>query len=118
MSAEYSSVIKKYQEQGMFVPNVVEKIEHPGSKVMEHYMNTRLKQLILQCTAQCNLRCSYCAYSGIYNSNRSHTNQRMNFETAKKAIDFYLANSWATADAVITFYGGEPLLELELVRIL
>lgn len=113
---EQSPVIKKYQEFGMFKPNVVEKIEHPGTEIIEHYIKTRIKQLTLQVTQQCNLRCEYCVYSGIYNRNRTHSNQRMCLETAKKAIDFFLEQNGELSDVIIGFYGGEPLLEFELIK--
>jgi uncharacterized protein len=113
---EQSPVIKKYQEYGMFMPNVVKKIEHYGTEIIEQYLNTRMNQLTLQVTQQCNLRCEYCAYSGIYDNNRTHSNKRMSFETAKKAIDFFFERNSALADVTIGFYGGEPLLEFELIK--
>jgi uncharacterized protein len=116
LPAAQSPVIRKYQESGMFKPNVVEKIEHPGTNVIEQHLKTRMKQLILQVTQQCNLRCEYCVYSGIYDRNRTHSNQRMTFETAKKAIDFFLERSWELTEINISFYGGEPLLEFDLIK--
>jgi len=116
LSAEDSQVVGKYQEQGLFVPNVVEKIEHPGTAIIESYVNTRMEQLILQVTQQCNLRCGYCVYSGIYGRNRVHSNERMSWDTAKKAIDFFLKRSWAIPESTIGFYGGEPLLEFGLIK--
>lgn len=100
----------------MFKANVVEKIEHPGTEIIEHYIKTRIQQLTLQVTQQCNLRCDYCAYSGIYDRNRIHSKLRMSFETAKKAIDFFLERSVERLDIFVSFYGGEPLLEFELIK--
>lgn len=40
----------------------------------------------------------------------------MSFETAKRAIDFYLEHSIDRSWAAIGFYGGEPLLEFELIK--
>ena len=116
LAGEQSQVIKKYQESGLFVPNVVEKIEHPATAIIEQYMDTRMKQLTLQVTQQCNLRCEYCSYSGIYSGNRTHSSKRMSFETAKDAIDFFLKRSSALTEGTIGFYGGEPLLEFELIK--
>ena len=116
LPSEQSDVIKKYQASGLFIPNVVEKIEHPSTAILEQYMNTRIKQLTLQVTQQCNLRCEYCSFSGIYENWRTHASQRMSFETAKKAIDFYLERTSSLADIGIAFYGGEPLLEFELIK--
>ena len=40
----------------------------------------------------------------------------MDFETAKKAIDFYLKRSEKADQLALSFYGGEPLLEFELIK--
>lgn len=88
---------------------------HPALPMVEKYMEGNLKQLILQVTQNCNLRCQYCIYSGSY-INRTHTNKRMSFEMAKKAIDFYFSHNFNKDAAVISFYGGEPLLETELIK--
>lgn len=116
LSPEKSEVIKKYQKEGLFKPNVVKTLWHPQTRIMEHHAQKRLKQLILQVTQQCNLRCEYCAYSGIYEGNRTHADKKMSFETAKKTIDFFFEHSVENPDVVIGFYGGEPLLEFELIK--
>ena len=113
---EQSKVVKNYQDYGLFMPNIVDKIEHSGTAIIEQYLKTRMRQLTLQVTQQCNLRCEYCVYSGIYEHNRTHSNKRMNLETAQKAVDFFLARNSELAEVVIGFYGGEPLLEFDLIK--
>lgn len=107
--------LRRFVNNGLLRETAIEEIEHPESEnlrlLAEHYMGN----LILQVTQQCNLRCKYCAYSGNY-YNRSHTSARMDFETAKKAIDFYLARSDKADQLALSFYGGEPLLEFELIK--
>lgn len=90
-------------------------IEHPLTDKIESYVQNNLSLLILQVTQNCNLRCKYCVYSGSY-VNRIHTNKRMDFATAQKAIDFYYEHSKNIDIASISLYGGEPLLEYELIR--
>ena len=108
-------VLRRFVKSGLLRETAIEEIEHPETEnlhlLAEHYMGN----LILQVTQQCNLRCKYCAYSGNY-YNRSHTSNRMDFETAKKAIDFYLKRSEKADQLVLSFYGGEPLLEFELIK--
>lgn len=116
MSPVDSSVFQKYQQQGLFQENIVKKIQHPETDYLEHHMNNRLGQLTLQVTQQCNLRCSYCAYSGQYENNRTHSSKRMTLGLAKNAIDFYAARIIEKEEAIISFYGGEPLLEFELIK--
>jgi len=62
--------------------------------------------LYLHLTRDCNLRCRYC-YSG------KKTSEPMSFEIGKKAVDFFLDH---TDDLDIRFFGGEPLIEFELLR--
>lgn len=112
---EKSGVITKYQKEGMFLPNVVKKLYHPQTEIVEQNAERLLSQLILQVTQQCNLRCAYCAYSGIYEGNRVHSAHQMEFETAKKAIDFFFEHSVDKARVSVGFYGGEPLLEFDLI---
>jgi sulfatase maturation enzyme AslB (radical SAM superfamily) len=58
-------------------------------------------------TAGCNLRCSYC-----YQNDKK--NRRMSWETLRGALDLLLASRRPRLD--VLFLGGEPLLELELIR--
>ena len=116
ISPEQSAAVQRYQQYGLLMPNVVEKIEHPGTQIIEQYLENRMRQLTLQVTQQCNLRCKYCAYSGIYKNNRTHNSRRMNWDTAKKAIDFFFKRNKSLSDIVVGFYGGEPLLEFELMK--
>lgn len=90
-------------------------VEHSALNTVGEYMNGNLRQLILQVTQNCNLRCKYCVYSGSY-VNRTHTKKRMSFEIAKQAVDFYFAHNTNKDAGVISFYGGEPLLEMELIK--
>ena len=113
---EESSVVAKYQKQGLMMPNVVKVIRHPKMDIVEQYLKTRLKQLTLQVTQNCNLRCNYCAYSGLYSGNRRHGFRHMSWEAAKTAIDFFLARSHSLSEVTIGFYGGEALLEFGLIK--
>ncbi len=82
---------------------------------------SNVKILTLQITQNCNLRCSYCAFSGIYNSRRVHQPKRMSIITAKKAIDFFFktinlkSRTGNSEKIIIGFYGGEGLLEYETI---
>ncbi len=70
--------------------------------------------LLLEVTEQCNLDCSYCIYSEDYPHERNETPKTMSFETAKKAIDEIVPRS--NGNMLIGFYGGEPMLNMKLVR--
>lgn len=107
--------IEKYQKNGYLKENIVVEIKHPSTDYLEHYISKRMAQITLQVTQKCNLRCGYCVYSGNH-QNRSHSNRVMTFETAKKAIDLIASQSIELDEISIAFYGGEPLLEIELIK--
>jgi uncharacterized protein len=76
-----------------------------------------VQQIVLGVTESCNLRCEYCVYSGSYEAMRRHTETRMPWEVARKAIDHLFAHSGnAGVPPGIAFYGGEPLLEFALLQ--
>ena len=107
--------IKRLQSRGYLSNKRIEKIEHPMSKLIHSYLSCKLQSICLQVTQDCNLRCEYCVYSGGY-SNRTHNKQKMSFDTAKKAVDFLIANSTESDMVCIGFYGGEPLLNFEVIK--
>jgi len=110
-----NKVVKKYERLGIFVENPIEMIEHPDTDTLEFQANHLCRHLTLQVTQQCNLRCEYCAYSGIY-ENRVHSDRNMDWKTAKKAIDFFLLHSRDSQEIVLGFYGGESLLQFPLIK--
>lgn len=96
-------------------PNFDYEIKYPQSELIEDILKSCMRTITLQVTQNCNLRCKYCVYSGSY-ENRTHSNKRMDFETAKKTIDFLYEHSSLSESVGVGFYGGEPLLEIELLK--
>ena len=107
--------VKDLINQGYLKSNHVEESCNPITPYIHQYLDTKVCNLILQITQNCNLRCKYCAYSGSY-KNRIHSNKRMAFEVATKAIDFVVSHSEDAEQFYIGFYGGEPLLEFPLIK--
>lgn len=110
-----NSILSKMRDQGYLSNHRLSEIIHPEDELLEFTLSNKLNLLILQVTQQCNLRCKYCPYSGGF-YNREHANKKMNFETAKKAIDFYISHCSDNEAISVGFYGGEPLLEFELIK--
>lgn len=108
-------IIKKYQAKGYLLENQVREIEHPCTKYVECLLENNIEQITLQVTQRCNLRCSYCVYSGKFD-NRIHSTVDMSFDQAKAAIDFGLKRSNNSPIFSIGFYGGEPLLMFKLIQ--
>lgn len=108
----------EFQEQGFFSgKSPVKRISHPYADVLDVYMKRKVAKITLQVTQQCNFRCTYCIYSENHNlQQRNHSNRRMDFRVAKRAVDFLWEHSIDSSDVNIGFYGGEPLLNFDLVR--
>ena len=74
---------------------------------------TVVKALCLHIAHDCNLACRYCfAEEGEYHGRRA----LMSFEVGKKAIDFLIANSGSRRNLEVDFFGGEPLLNFQVVK--
>lgn len=112
---ESYEILKRIQSRGFCKNITIKSIDHPDSESMYRHLEENIENLTLQVTQNCNLRCDYCIYSGKYGT-RKHAPKRMDFETAKKGIDFLISHSTKSGLVNIGFYGGEPLLELELIK--
>ncbi len=74
---------------------------------------TVVKALCLHVAHTCNLNCSYCfASQGKYHGERA----LMSFEVGKQALDFLIANSGSRRNLEVDFFGGEPLMNWEVVK--
>ena len=72
-----------------------------------------VKALCLHIAHDCNLRCKYCfADTGEFHGRRG----MMTAEVGKKAIDFVIANSGTRKNIEIDYFGGEPLMNFEVVK--
>ncbi len=74
---------------------------------------TVVKALCLHIAHDCNLACKYCfAGEGEYHGDRS----LMSFEVGKKALDFLIENSGNRVNLEVDFFGGEPLMNFDVVK--
>jgi len=72
-----------------------------------------VKALCLHVAHTCNLNCSYCfASQGKYHGDRAI----MSFEVGKQALDFLMANSGTRTNLEVDFFGGEPLMNWDVVK--
>ena len=72
-----------------------------------------IKALCLHIAHTCNLNCSYCfASQGKYRGERA----LMSFEVGKRALDFLVENSAGRRNLEVDFFGGEPLMNFEVVK--
>ncbi|WP_313562016.1 Cys-rich peptide radical SAM maturase CcpM [Ruminiclostridium cellobioparum] len=112
---DVKDIIKNMIDNGFLSSNRIKAVVHPADELLEYYLDNKLRMITIQLTQQCNLRCKYCVYSGDY-INRTHSSKRMSFEIAKKGIDFLIGHSKDCDHISVGFYGGEPLLEFELLK--
>lgn len=74
---------------------------------------TVVKALCLHIAHDCNLACQYCfAEEGEYHGRRA----LMSYETGKQALDFLIANSGQRRNLEVDFFGGEPLMNFDVVK--
>ncbi|PXV89496.1 uncharacterized protein C8E03_106147 [Lachnotalea glycerini] len=74
---------------------------------------TVVKALCLHIAHDCNLACKYCfAEEGEYHGKRAI----MSYEVGKKALDFLIANSGNRKNLEVDFFGGEPLMNWQVVK--
>lgn len=112
---EVKIYVEKLKSKGFLKTTRIRKTEHPETAYLESHLKSRVTSMILQVTQNCNLRCEYCVYSGSY-YNRVHTNKRMPWDLAKKGIDFLERYSADCERVYLSFYGGEPLLEFDMIK--
>ena len=75
--------------------------------------NTVIKALCLHVAHTCNLNCAYCfASQGKYHGERA----LMSFEVGKRALDFLIENSGTRHNLEVDFFGGEPLMNWNVVK--
>lgn len=83
---------------------------------LEDAISNELAQVTLEVTESCNLRCKYCIYSNNFESFRDFGTKMMSFTIAKRAIDDLINRSKHEKRVNIGFYGGEPLINLPLIK--
>ena len=72
-----------------------------------------IKALCLHVAHTCNLNCGYCfASQGNYHGDRG----LMSFEVGKRALDFLVENSGNRTNLEVDFFGGEPLMNWDVVK--
>ena len=92
--SEIKEIQELIQEGYLKTESIVKEIRHPYTPYLKCFLDRKLSKITLQVTQGCNLRCKYCIYSEDINKHqRSHSNKRMSWETAKKSLDFLWGHS-------------------------
>ncbi len=91
-------------------------VKYPYSEdELNNMYTSKIKSMTLALTEQCNLRCKYCGYMPKYIDD-NYQLKNMPKDVAFKAIDILMKNSHESELCHLGFYGGEPLLRLDLIK--
>ena len=102
--------IEQLKQQGkLFTPDTFS----PMAGELKRKTAGVVKALCLHVAHTCNLNCSYCfASQGKYHGERDV----MSFEVGKRALDFLIENSGTRHNLEVDFFGGEPLMNWQVVK--
>ncbi|MBQ4116474.1 MAG: thioether cross-link-forming SCIFF peptide maturase [Clostridia bacterium] len=102
--------VEQLKDMGkLFAPDT---FENMAGKLKEKTSGV-VKALCLHIAHTCNLNCEYCfASQGKYHGERAV----MSYEVGKQALDFLVANSGTRRNLEVDFFGGEPLMNFEVVK--
>ena len=105
----YDQILSLKAEGKLFAPDT---FENMAGHLKEKTAGV-VKALCLHVAHTCNLNCAYCfASQGKYHGKRAV----MSFEVGKRALDFLIENSGTRRNLEVDFFGGEPLMNFEVVK--
>ncbi len=105
----YEQILTLKESGQLFAPDCFE----PMAGKLKEKTSGVVKALCLHIAHTCNLNCSYCfASQGKYHGDRAV----MSFEVGRHALDFLVENSGTRRNLEVDFFGGEPLMNFEVVK--
>ncbi len=105
----YDQVLSLKEEGLLFAPDTFENM----SGQLKAKTSGVVKALCLHVAHTCNLNCAYCfASQGKYKGNRAI----MSLEVGKRALDFLVENSGTRHNLEVDFFGGEPLMNFQMIK--
>ena len=102
--------------QGFFKAKIINNVENYLTPYIEQLTKTSVNDIVLQITQDCNFKCRYCSYALDSMIDRNHESINMDWNIAKKSVDFLFEHSRDMRTIAIGFYGGEPLLNFNLIE--
>lgn len=114
-TSEYNCLISLI-ESGFITQSFIEEVKHPATDDYVAITNRSMQRLVLQITQRCNFSCRYC--HNIHNRSARFISERsdMSWDTAKQSVDFFIKHSQDSETIDIYFYGGEPLLNFDMIK--
>ncbi len=106
ITESYADILELYQQKLLYSEDVY-------GDFADTAVESPIKALCLHIAHDCNLRCKYCfASTGDFGTGR----KLMPFSVGKAAIDFLLEHSVGRENLEVDFFGGEPLMNFEVVK--
>ena len=105
----YDQIVELKNSGKLFAPDTFE----PMAGALKQKTSNVVKALCLHVAHTCNLNCAYCfASQGKYHGERAI----MSLDVAKRALDFLIENSGSRRNLEVDFFGGEPLMNIEMIK--
>lgn len=105
----YDQIVELKNAGKLFAPDTFE----PMAGALKQKTSNVVKALCLHVAHTCNLNCAYCfASQGKYHGERAI----MSLDVAKRALDFLIENSGSRRNLEVDFFGGEPLMNFEMIK--
>ena len=105
----YDQIVELKNSGKLFAPDTFE----PMAGALKQKTSNVVKALCLHVAHTCNLNCAYCfASQGKYHGERAI----MSLDVAKRALDFLIENSGSRRNLEVDFFGGEPLMNFEMIK--
>lgn len=105
----FSDIEQLKQDGKLFAPDTFA----PMADTLKQKTSGVVKALCLHVAHTCNLNCSYCfASQGKYSGDRAV----MSLEVGKRALDFLIENSEGRRNLEVDFFGGEPLMNWDMIK--
>ena len=109
LNACYDQILSLKESGKLFAPDTFE----PMAGKLKEKTSGVVKALCLHIAHTCNLNCSYCfASQGKYHGDRA----LMSYEVGRRALDFLVENSGSRRNLEVDFFGGEPLMNFDVVK--
>lgn len=102
--------------KGYLKSEFIEEILHPETRYIKNLIDRGLNDLTLQVTKDCNFKCRYCSFTREHKLDRNHEKVNMSWQIAKGGIDFLYNHSKDSDVISLSFYGGEPMLNFDLIE--
>lgn len=120
--SDYNVIINRELQEHFLKHALHKKVKTLQKRIDTDYIRHQvgnLTQVIFQTTQDCNLKCKYCVYGGTYRYQRGlEPTKYLDFETARSGLDyiFDIIKHKYKKKFVISFYGGETLLNFDLIK--